>query len=192
MKLTHTYYQQENTVAVAKDLLGKVIHSHIDQQHTSAIITETEAYVGTDDRACHAFGGRRTARNEAMYQAGGCTYVYLCYGMHHLLNIVTHKRDQPHAVLIRAIEPLVGVELMQQRRGNKTINNSFSNGPGKVSQSLGIRTEHNGVNLCGPTVWIEDQDIQVNDNQIQTGARVGVEYAKEDAQLPYRFILNSN
>ncbi|MGZ3863533.1 MAG: DNA-3-methyladenine glycosylase [Bacteroidia bacterium] len=189
-KLKRGYYLQEDVVLVAQDLLGKVIYTRIKDQVVSAIITETEAYAGVTDRASHAFGGRRTARNEIMYGKGGMAYVYLCYGIHHLFNVVTNDEDTPHAVLIRAVKPLEGIETILKRRKQNILAKNTSGGPGTVSQALGITTALNGTDLTGKTIWLQDEGIKVVKNEIITGPRIGVDYAREDAKLPYRFIYN--
>lgn len=188
-KLKRGYYLQEDVVLVAKDLLGKVIYTRIDERLVSAIITETEAYAGISDKASHAFGGRRTARNEIMYGKGGMAYVYLCYGMHHLFNVVTNAADVPHAVLVRAVKPQEGIETILKRRNQLALAKNTSAGPGTVSQALGITTALNGIDLTGKTIWLQDEGIKVVKKEIITGPRIGVDYAGEDAKLPYRFIL---
>ena len=185
--LPASFYLREDVVCVAHDLLGKVLLTRFDGVITSGIITETEAYAGIHDRASHAFGGRRTARNEPMYAAGGVAYVYLCYGIHHLFNVVTNQRDVPHAVLIRAISPVEGIDIMRARRGRRPLTTS---GPGTLSQALGIHTRHSGMDLLGDTIRIEDRALVVPDNAITIGPRIGVDYAGDDALLPYRFRLD--
>jgi len=184
MKLSHSDYQERNAVQAAKDLLGKALVTHLDGIRTAGLITETEAYMGVKDRASHAFGGRRTARNEAMYAAGGVAYVYLCYGIHHLFNVVVWKKNIPHAVLVRAIHPLEGQEAMLLRRGVKKLT---TGGPGTLTQALGIRTAHNSEDLTGQRIWIEHLGVKVPNRHIISGPRIGVDYAGEDALLPYRF-----
>jgi DNA-3-methyladenine glycosylase len=184
-KLDRSYYLRPNVIEVARDLIGKVLVTRFEGTTTSGMISETEAYAGTTDRASHAFNGRRTPRNEVMYAAGGSAYVYLCYGIHHLFNVVTNSTDIPHAVLIRAIHPLEGGELMRARRKGKAP--LSTGGPGMLSQALGIRTTHNGMDLTGDDIWIEDRSIAIRDERIIVGPRVGVDYAGRDALLPYRF-----
>ena len=188
-KLKRSYYHQEDVVAVARDLLGKQICTRIGGKVTCGIITETEAYAGPADRASHAFGGRRTARNEVMYGKGGMSYVYLCYGLHHLFNVVTNKSEVPHAVLIRAIKPTVGIDTMLKRRKQKALAKNTAAGPGTVSQALGITTKLNGEDLTGNRIWLEETGIKVRDEQVVAGPRIGVDYAGEHAKWPYRFIL---
>ena len=188
-KLSTSFYRRDSVVEVARDLLGKVLCSHIDGHLTKAMITETEAYAGAQDRASHAYAGRRTARTEPMYHEGGIAYVYLCYGIHHLCNVVTGKQDDPQAVLLRAGEPLAGLDEMCARRGKAAAGNKLLAGPGSLSQALGIRTELSGVSLLGNQVWIEDQGFSAADDDIAIGPRIGVDYAGDDAARPYRFLL---
>ncbi len=188
--LPPAFYQREDVVQIAQDLLGKWLFTKIGNDPiTGGVIVETEAYAGTTDRACHAYNGRRTPRTETMYHAGGIAYVYLCYGMHNLLNVVTHQEGIPHAVLIRAIQPTHGLDLMRTRRARKI---PLISGPGTVCQALGITRAHNGLPLSSTTLWIEDRDTRISQNMIQTGPRIGVEYAKEDALLPWRFRTLAN
>jgi DNA-3-methyladenine glycosylase len=191
-KLSASYYANSDVVFLAKDLIGKTICTRINNKLTGGIITETEAYAGVSDRASHAYGGRRTNRTRTMYGSGGVSYVYLCYGIHRLFNIVTNSQDIPHAVLVRAIYPTKGVEEMIKRRGVK-FSEKLCNGPGKVSQALGIDLIHNNVPLNGKTIWLQDDHVNINENDIQEGPRIGIDYAGEDAKLPYRFwITNYN
>jgi DNA-3-methyladenine glycosylase len=176
-------------VRISQDLLGKVLCTNIDGVTTKAIITETEAYAGVGDRASHAYGGRRTARTEPMYAAGGIAYVYLCYGLHHLFNVVTSKTGDPQAVLIRAGHPLAGIDTMYTRRGKSATAANLLAGPGSLARALGIRTELSGADLAGEQVWIEDQGFRVPEDAIRTGPRVGIDYAGEDAARPYRFTV---
>ena len=159
---------------------------------TSGIIVETEAYAGVSDKASHAYGGRRTNRTETMYAKGGTAYVYLCYGIHHLFNVVTNDEDVPHAILIRGIEPLEGIDLMLERRNKEKLTSALTAGPGALSMALGIHTKHSGLSLFGEEMYIEDRGIKLTSNDIIAGSRVGVAYAEEDAYLPYRFSIKGN
>lgn len=201
MKLEKDFYLSEDVVQIAKDLLGKYLCTMIEGKLTSGIITETEAYAGEIDKASHAFGNRRTNRTEIMFADGGVSYVYLCYGIHHLFNVVTNYKDTPHAVLIRAIKPVDGIETILKRRNiltkenvkdflSKDKKNKIAGGPGTVSQALGIRTKHTGLDLTGNVIWIEDRGLKINKKDIIAGPRVGVDYAGEHAKWPYRFIVN--
>ncbi len=189
-KLRQEFYTRDDVVKVARDLLGKVLCSKINGHLTKAIITETEAYAGIDDRASHAYGGRRTKRTEPMFAEGGIAYVYLCYGIHHLFNVVTSGRDDPHAVLIRAGSPLVGIEDMLRRRDKAEVDANLLSGPGSMAAGLGIRTEHTGTNLLGKTIWIEDHGILIADDAVEAGPRIGIDYAGDDATRPYRFFID--
>lgn len=191
-KLPTEFYTRDVVTDVARDLLGKVLCSRVDGRLTKAVITETEAYAGVDDRASHAYGGRRTPRTEPMYGEGGIAYVYLCYGIHHLFNVVTSRRDDPHAVLIRAGSPLLGIDDMLTRRGRKGIDRAMLAGPGSLARALGIRTCLSGTSLSGNQVWIEDHDFPVSDDSITAGPRIGVDYAGRDASRPYRFVVHSS
>lgn len=173
-------------VEVARQLLGKLLVTRIEGVVTSGIITETEAYAGVIDRASHAFGGRRTARTEVMYHRGGTAYVYFCYGMHSLFNVVTNVEGIPHAILIRAIQPVEGVETMMLRANKTKVDKSFANGPGKVTKILGINTSHTDLDLCDGE--IEIYDIGKTPRLVTASPRIGVDYAGEDALLPYRFV----
>ena len=192
MKLDKEFYLQTNVLKIAKDLIGKVVFSKIEGKLTSGIITETEAYDGVVDRASHAFNGKRTPRNEHMYSEGGTAYVYYCYGIHSLFNVVTNQKDVPHAVLIRGLKPLDGIELMQLRRAKIKADKMLSIGPGSVSKAMGIHVKHNGISLLGNKIWIEDKGIKVPESLIQLTPRIGVESAKEAALYLYRFVVNNN
>ena len=191
MILKKAFYQREDVVQIAKELLGKIIVTNIEGVITSGRIVETEAYAGAQDKASHAFGYRRTPRTEIMYAPGGVAYVYLCYGIHHLFNIVTHKKDIPHAVLIRAVAPLEGINTMLNRRGMSQLNNRLTSGPGSMSKALGILTSHSGLDLQNSIITIHDNE-PVLEKDIIVGTRVGVAYAQEDALLPYRFFIKGN
>lgn len=187
MKLPLSYYLQEDVIEIARDLIGKKLVTCFNGEVTSGIITETEAYAGETDRASHAFGGRRTERTETMYAKGGVAYVYLCYGIHHLFNIVTHQKDIPHAVLIRGILPLDGFEIIKERRNSPLPIQKIASGPGTVSKALGITTKNNGISLIKNEIWLESTKIKPF--QIKKGPRIGVDYAGKDALLPYRFFV---
>lgn len=190
--LAADYYLRPSVVEVAKSLIGKVLITSFNGLTTSARMVETEAYAGVLDKASHAYGGRFTGRNAVMYEAGGIAYVYRCYGLHHLFNIVTNVAGIPHAVLIRAIEPLSGIHYMLQRRGMRQLLPALTNGPGKAACAMGITTAHTGISLFHTPVFIADDGFQVPANSIIATPRIGVEYAGEDACLPYRFLLAEN
>ena len=192
MKLPADYYLNEDVVWLAKDLLGKVLYTKIDGKISAGVIVETEAYFGIKDKASHAYGGRRTNRTETMYSRGGVAYVYLCYGMHNLFNVVTSVKDDPHAVLIRAIEPLIGQEFIEERRNMPITKAAISSGPGSAAKALGIDRTFNLKNLSEDEVWIEDHQTRYQDEEIASVPRVGIAYAKEHALLPWRFFVKGN
>lgn len=185
------FYSGDDVVAISKALLGKILCSDIDGRITKAVITETEAYAGETDKASHAYGGRRTKRTEILYATGGTAYVYLCYGIHHLFNVVTSKKNTPHAALIRAGLPFEGVEHMRMRRGPIKQEANLLSGPGSLAKAMGITTDLSGTSLVNGSIWIEHQDIQPDDDEIVAGPRVGIDYAEEDTARPYRFILTT-
>lgn len=191
-KLGLDFYRSDNVLLVAKNLLGKILVTKFDGIETSGRIVEVEAYNGTIDKASHAYGGRRTSRTEVMYAHGGVSYVYLCYGIHHLFNIVTNDKDIPHAILIRALEPLKGIEKMLQRTGKKTADYMLTKGPGNVSKALGILTKHTGISLLSKELFIAYDGTVYSNKEIMSSPRIGVDYAGEDAALKYRFFIKEN
>jgi DNA-3-methyladenine glycosylase len=192
MKLAASYYQGQDVVALSKDLLGKYLFTCIDGVTTGGYIVETEAYNGIIDRASHAFGNRLTPRTKTMFMPGGIAYVYLCYGIHEMFNIVTSGEGQPHAILVRAINPAEGIEVMQSRRNMPVLKPTITMGPGSVAKALGISRAINAFSLRGDTIWIEDRGLTFADESIAAVPRVGVDYAGEDALLPYRFYVKGN
>lgn len=191
-KLPRSFYTRDDVVSISRELLGKRLFTRKDGVLTGGLITETEAYRGPEDRASHAFGGRRTKRTETMYAQGGTAYVYLCYGIHHLFNVVTSKKDTPHAVLIRAIEPLTGIATMLRRRRKVNVERALTTGPGSMSQALGITTALTEIDLLGNTIWIEDSEFSLSANQIVSSRRIGVDYAGEHAERLWRFTIKEN
>ncbi|HRO43715.1 MAG TPA: DNA-3-methyladenine glycosylase [Flavipsychrobacter sp.] len=192
MILPPPFYTRTDVGSIAKELLGKVLVTNLEEKLTSGIIVETEAYAGVSDKASHAFGNRRTNRTEIMYANGGVAYVYLCYGIHHLFNIVTNTENTPHAILIRGIEPLEGIETMLARRKKIQLQPNLTAGPGAMSMALGIETLHSGLVLQGPEIVVEDRGLTVAPSEIVAASRVGVAYAQEDAYLPFRFYIKGN
>lgn len=187
-----SFYWNMHVTDVAKSLLGKLLITNFHQQLTIGRIVETEAYNGVEDRASHAFGGRYTPRTKTMYAQGGCAYVYLCYGIHEMFNVVTGSENTPHAILIRAIEPVTGIAIMQQRMGKNKADYSIGRGPGNVTKALGIHRQHNGRLLTETDLYIADDGFKVLPTDIVITQRIGVDYAGEDALLPYRFFLKNN
>ncbi|MEP6464805.1 MAG: DNA-3-methyladenine glycosylase [Parafilimonas sp.] len=190
--LNEDFYTRKDVVKIAKELLGKVIVTNFNKELTAARITETEAYNGAIDKASHAYNNRRTKRTEIMYAKGGAAYVYLCYGIHHLFNVVTNVKDVPHAVLIRGAEPIIGVDVMLQRTKKKKLDFTLTSGPGNVSKALGIYTHHTGIDLNSKDFFIADDGFKLSKNNIIAATRIGVNYAAEDALLPYRFFIKDN
>ncbi len=192
-RLPLAFYQHHDVVQIARDLLGKFLMTDIDDEGvTGGMIVETEAYAGTIDKASHAFGNRKTERTRVMYEAGGIAYVYLIYGFHHLFNVVTNVAEVPHAVLIRAIEPVVGVDIMMDRRNMTSPEKKLTSGPGVLCKALGINKVQNRVGLIDNVIWIEERGILIKNKDIVAGPRVNVSYAGEDALLPYRFSIRNN
>ncbi|MFN1219256.1 DNA-3-methyladenine glycosylase [Chryseobacterium kwangjuense] len=177
MKLPLSYYLNQDVIFLAKDLLGKILFTEIDGQITAGVIVETEAYFGVVDKASHAYGGRRTERTETLYGQGGVSYVYLCYGIHHLFNVVTSVEGEPHAVLVRAVEPLLGQEIMELRRKMSFTKPAISSGPGSAAKALGIDRNFNRKDLTENEIWIEDHGIRFSPEEIVAGPRIGVAYA---------------
>jgi DNA-3-methyladenine glycosylase len=192
LKLPYSYYLNPDVLFLAKDLLGKVLYTQINGEITAGIIVETEAYFGIDDKASHAYGDRRTNRTEIMYSRGGVSYVYLCYGIHYLFNVVTSVENEPHAILIRAIEPLEGKEIMEGRRNMPAEKAAISSGPGSTAKALGITLSLNTKDLDGEEIWIEDHNIRYAPTDIAEVPRVGIAYAEEHALLPWRFFVKEN
>jgi DNA-3-methyladenine glycosylase len=191
-KLNLDFYLGQNVVQTAIDLLGKILVTNIEGMHTTARIVETEAYVALNDKASHSYNGRRTNRNEHMYAKGGISYVYICYGMHHLFNVVTNVKDVPDAVLIRAAEPLSGVQAMLARTGKKIADHTLTKGPGNMSRALGITKTHSGIRLTGNEIFIAEDGFLLKPDAIGISKRIGIDGAAEDALLPYRFYIRGN
>ncbi|MEL6538426.1 MAG: DNA-3-methyladenine glycosylase [Bacteroidota bacterium] len=191
-KLSADYYRQTDVVALAKNLLGKHLVTDLDGIRTVGKIVETEAYSGSCDKACHAWLYKRTERTQIFFEPGGLAYVYLCYGIHHLFNIVTNVADEPDAILIRAVEPLEGESDMLLRRKMHRMEHRLTAGPGSAAKALGITKQLNGTDLTGNTIWLEDHNLSVPETQILASPRVGIDYAEEDALLPWRFRIKDN
>jgi DNA-3-methyladenine glycosylase len=192
MKIPLSFYRQNDVIAIGRQLLGKYLLTNFDNKLTGGMIVETEAYRAPEDRASHAYGMRRTKRNAVMYQAGGVCYVYLCYGLHSLLNVVTNNEGIPHAILIRALEPKIGIDTMLKRRHKSRVDRSLTAGPGALAQALGVTRMHNGLLLTSSEIWIEDRGVAVLEEEILASPRVGIAYAQEDALLPWRFRLKNS
>jgi DNA-3-methyladenine glycosylase len=185
-----SFYTTDDVVGLARELLGKVIYTAVNGRVTAGIISETEAY-HQDEKACHAYNGKHTGRTRMLFREGGSAYVYLCYGLHHLFNIVTGPEGVAQAVLVRGILPFKGVDIMLERRQMVKMQRNLSAGPGTMSQALGITTDLNGASLSGPYIWLEDAGIGIGSEDVLVSKRIGVDYAGRDAELPWRFNLAS-
>jgi DNA-3-methyladenine glycosylase len=197
MILHRSYYIRENVVELARDLLGKTLYTSVNGVITAGIIVETEAYAHQNDRACHAHLQKRTTRTEVMFHTGGVAYVYLVYGIHYLFNIITNVEGKADAVLVRAVEPVKGQDVMGERRNLPTETpmqvRKLTSGPGKLSKAMGISKIHYGLNLsAGKIIWIADEGVSYRNEEITTGPRIGIDYAGEDARLPWRFWVKGN
>ena len=191
-RLERDFYQQ-NVLKLAKGLLGKIFVRMDNGKRLSGMIVETEAYLGIPDKAAHTVAGKRTPRNESMWQDGGTLYVYFTYGMHHCMNVVAQKADEPVAVLIRGLEPIDGIEIMYPRRKAAKKDHQLCSGPAKLCQALHINREQNGADItCDKTLWIEDHNLKIPRKSISTGPRIGVSYAQEWADKPYRFWIKDH
>lgn len=191
-KIPQSFFLREDVIKISRELLGKFLFTRFNEKLTGGMIVETEVYGGATDRASHAFNYRRTKRTEVFYSEGGIVYIYLCYGIHHLFNVITNRKNIPHAILIRAIEPVEGIDLMMKRRKKVNIDFSLTAGPGSLSEALGIKTTHTGISLQENKIWMEDHGIKISALNIVASPRVGVHYAKEDAKLPWRFRIRNN
>ncbi|NCI47512.1 DNA-3-methyladenine glycosylase [Sediminibacterium soli] len=191
-KLPAAFYERKNVCTVAKGLLGKILVSNFDNRLTAGRIVETEAYNGPADKASHAWNGRRTSRTEIMYRHGGVAYVYFCYGIHHMFNVVTNVADIPHAVLVRALEPVAGIQSMLARTSKAKADFTLTKGPGNLAKALGIHTSHSGMDLQSDALFIADDGVRIPAAAIAATPRIGVAYAGDDALLPYRFLVKNN
>lgn len=190
-KLPRDFYTRSNVLTIARDLLGKLlVVPDEDGRRVSGMIVEVEAYRGPEDRASHAYGGRRTKRTETMYRGGGIAYVYFVYGMYYQFNVVCNVPDVPHAVLVRALEPVEGIELMRERRHQHPDHN-LTNGPGKLCIALNIDRALDGADLLGDRVWLEEYQ-SISPRRIARGPRIGIDYAQEWIDKPWRFWIRDN
>jgi DNA-3-methyladenine glycosylase len=192
MKLPLEFYNHNDVLSITRNLLGKYLFTCIDGVVAGGYIVEAEAYNGVIDKASHAYGNRQTNRTKIMYMQGGIAYVYLCYGIHEMFNVVTSVEGEPHAVLIRGIVPTDGIDVMMARRNLSVFKPTITNGPGSVARALGITRQMNANSLDGDVIWIEDRGLSFTDEEIVAAPRIGVDYAKEDALLPYRFYVKGS
>ena len=191
-KLNNDFYTGSDVVEIARNLLGKILVTTFNGNLTSGRIVETEAYVGITDKASHSFGGRRTPRNQHMYNEGGISYVYICYGIHSMFNVVTNTTNTPDAVLIRALEPIEGIDCMLQRTGKIQLDNILTKGPGNLCRAMGIAKIHSGISLNSKEIFIADEGFVFTDDAIAASKRIGIDSAGIDALLPYRFYVRGN
>jgi len=188
-KLDRKFYQRGEVEEIARDLIGKYLFTQVNNKKTGGIIVETEAYCGATDRASHAYPNKFTERTSIMFEPGGLVYVYLCYGIHKLFNIVTNQAGSADAILVRAIEPKFGIDTMSKRRKASINSTSLTSGPGKLTQALGIELYHYGLSLDDNAIWVEDHKFDI---EIGTSKRIGVNYAGKDALLLWRFFARDN
>jgi DNA-3-methyladenine glycosylase len=191
-KLPRRFYTRDDTLLVARQLLGqRLVVPNLDGARVSGRIVETEAYMGPEDRAAHSYGNRRTPRTETMFARGGVAYVYFIYGMYYQFNVVTNIESIPHAVLVRALEPLEGIEVMRERRPRKD-DRGLTSGPGKLCLAMGIDRSYNRADLLGNLIWIEAGDRNISESEIAAGPRIGIDYAGEYVSKPWRFWIRDN
>ena len=190
-KLPREFYTRKNVLTVARELLGKLLVVPApDGTRVSGIIVETEAYRGPLDRASHAYGSRRTKRTETMYGLGGTVYIFFVYGMYNQFNVVTNVEEVPHAVLIRALQPVEGIELMRRRRHGRP-HQHLTNGPGKLCIAMGLDRKLDRADLLGNQVWLEPGE-RIPPRNIASGPRIGIDYAEEWVDKPWRFWIKGN
>lgn len=192
MKLPKHFYLRPDVAEIARDLVGKSLFTNTNGRVTGGMIVEAEAYCGATDRACHAYKNKCTDRTKVMFDAGGIAYVYLCYGIHCLFNIVTNSEGYADAILIRAVEPTHGLDVIRMRRNSDNRSVNLTSGPGKLTKALGIDLMHNGADLTQDQIWIEDSGITFSSDHIVSTTRIGVEYSGIDAFLSWRYYIKNN
>src|SRR5215216_6779012 len=190
-KLPQSFYLRNDVVKISRELLGKVLVTNWNNEYTSGRIVETEAYAGEIDRASHASKGK-TARTSVMFEEGGTAYVYLCYGIHEMFNIVTNKEGVPHAILIRGVEPMDGIDIMLRRTGKKKFDEILTRGPGNVGKAFGFHTSQCGLLLNSDELFIADDGFNVSKEMTGTSPRIGVDYAGKHAEWHYRFFMKGS
>ena len=190
-RLERAFFENDDVIQISRDLLGKFLVTNIGGLITSGMIVETEAYKAPEDKACHAYGNKWTNRTKIMFGKPGTAYIYLCYGIHHLFNVVTAAEGRAHAVLIRAVKPIDNVQLMMNRRGMDTLKPQLTAGPGALTKALGIEKKYNGIDLfkTGSPIYLEDRSVSISKKDISETKRIGVDYAEECAEWPWRFII---
>jgi DNA-3-methyladenine glycosylase len=193
MILSRNFYEGDDILAISKSLLGKKLCTNIEGDFTSGIIVEAEAYKAPEDKASHAYGNKITPRTKTMFSGPGTGYVYIIYGMYHLFNVISGPVGTAHCILIRAIEPLDGIDIMQRRRGMPKLQKSLTNGPGKFSIAMGIHKNFDGTDLTHKSdIWIEEAWPEVDESEIIVGPRVGMSTAEECSNWPFRFRIRNN
>lgn len=198
-KIKREFYLREDTLQITRELLGKIlVVPTADGSRVSGMIVEAEAYLGAIDKACHSYNNRRTGRTETMFAVGGTAYVTLIYGMYYQFNTVVGQIDSPHACLIRAVEPLENIELMRERRARRSKNpglqipdKNLTSGPGKLCDAFAIDKSYNNEDLLGDRIWLEEGK-RFSDSEVITGKRIGIDYAEEYAEMPWRFWVKNN
>lgn len=192
--LTEDDYRSSDVNALARSFIGKFLCTKIDGHVTTGMIVETEAYRGADDKASHAYNGKRTKRTSVMYESAGTAYIYLCYGLHHMMNVVTGPCGIANAVLIRSLEPISGLEIMAERRNMASDDNRLTKGPGSVGQAMGIHAGMTGISMTipEPVIWLEDRGVIIPPSEIGQSERIGVSYAAECAHWPWRYFVLKN
>ena len=192
MKLAESFYTREDTLSIARELLGKYLFTNVDGLLCGGMIVETEAYLGPEDMGSHSYNNRRTARNEMMYSAGGLVYMYICYGIHDMLNIVTGPENKAHAILIRAIQPTHGLEVMRERRKVRNEDTRLCRGPGALAKALALKKVHNGISLQDNEIWIEDRGLRFSETELVAGPRIGLNIAEPYKSIPWRFYVKGD
>ena len=190
-KLPKSFYLRNDVVKIAKELLGKILVTNWNNEYTAGRIVEAEAYAGEIDKASHASKGK-TKRTSVIFEEGGTAYVYLCYGIHEMFNIVTNKNGIAHAILIRAVEPIEGIDIMLRRTGKKVFNETVTRGPGNVGKAFGFHRSQCGLSLQSDELYVADDGYKVDEKLIVASPRIGVDYAGEDALLDYRLYIKGN
>lgn len=191
-KLPQSYFLSEDVVYLAKDLIGKHLFVNTEDVVTGGVIVETEAYKGPEDVGSHAYNHRRTNRNDIMYAAGGVVYMYICYGIHDMLNVVTGPENTAHAILIRAIQPTQGLEVMRERRKVRHEDTRLCRGPGALAKALALKKVHNGISLQDNEIWIEDRGQRFSDTDLIAGPRIGLNIPEPYKSIPWRFYVKGN
>lgn len=189
MKVNREFYNRD-TLMVAEEILGKLLVHKTEDGVVKGKIVEVEVYMGPDDKAAHSYGNRKSERTKIQYGEGGYAYVYLIYGMHCCMNIVTNTSEKPESILIRALEPVEGIELMKKRRKTSNLR-MLCNGPGKLSQAMGITRENYGDDLCGDSLYLEYREPLPKENVVRT-KRINIDYAQEARDYLWRFVVKDN